>query len=79
MPDETESAVSAWLSNADTKREIAIAKRHLAVIGGDPAQAWILAIAVEILAALNVYEMTTLTEVTDELPEPEDDEPWKRS
>lgn len=82
MPDETESAVAAWLDSKETQREIDIARKRLIRVGGNPDQAWLLAILVELLANLNIYADPPdipVVEVEELFPdEDEDDEPWKR-
>lgn len=81
MSDETESAVAAWLDDAGTQREVAIARKRLALLGGDPSHAWVLALLIEILANLNVYGDPTNPdgEAVIEFPDEDDDmEPWQR-
>lgn len=76
MPDDVESAVAAWLDQVSVQREIQIAKKRLARMGGNPDHAVWLALGIEILAALNIYELTTIEEVVDDDTEPP--EPWRK-
>lgn len=80
MIDDTESAVAAWLDAKETKREIKVAHKRLLAMQStlDPI---LLAMLVEILAALNVYGSPDPEPGDPEdllLDDGEDDEPWKR-
>lgn len=68
MPDETESAVAAWLDSPSTVREVKIAMGRL---GCDQYQATLFALCIEILAAVDLYGPPT-----DDDPD-DPDEPWK--
>ena len=79
LPDETDSAVAAWLDSSDTQREIAIARYRLAQLNStlDPVA---LALGIEILAALALAPLDETVELPAEMPEmddDDDDEPWR--
>ena len=77
MPDERESAVAAWLDNASTKKEIAIARQRLAKMGSG-ADAVLFALGIEILAALEIYGCDTETDADSPYSDLDDDDlPWR--
>ena len=73
---EDKSAVAAWLDLPSTKQEMTAARKRLALLGTDPGLAPFFVLGIEILAALEVYEITTLDSVT-ELPPEDPKEPWQ--
>jgi hypothetical protein len=77
MPDETESAVAAWLDHADTRREMQIIKDRFP--RWSDYQVTTMALMMELVVALNIYgSPTATTETLIELPDDdEDDEPWR--
>lgn len=74
MPDpQYESAVQAWLDQDDTIREVAMVQKKIPHVS--QYQAVMLALGVQILAALEVYGAEEPP--PQEFPESEDNEPWK--
>ena len=87
MPEsEHESAVAAWLDNADTKREFKIIQDRFP--RWNEYEVTTMALLMEIVVALNVYGSGVDVDVVDMTADPdklmeylEDDEPeepWKR-
>ena len=72
MPDEHESAIAAWLDSASTKRELGILNARFP--NWTEYERYSFALQMEMLVALDVYEIT-------ELPPPDDDppEPWRKA
>jgi hypothetical protein len=76
MPDETESAVAAWLEHADTRREMQIIQSRFPK--WNDYQVTTMALMMELVVALNIYGSPTLTELPKDDDE-DDDEDWRRS
>ena len=71
---EHESAVQAWLDHPATVAEVEVVKKKIPMVS--QYQAVMLALGVQILAALEVYG--TEVEPPEEFPDPnDDDEPWR--
>ena len=75
MPEpQYESAVQAWLDHPATVQEVAMVRKKVPDVS--QYQAILLALGVQILAALEVYG--TEVEPPEEFPDPnDDDEPWR--
>ena len=86
MADEHESAVAAWLDDADTKRELKIIQDRFP--RWNEYEVTTMAMLMELIVALNIYgsgvdvdvvDMTTDPDkLMDMLDDDEDDEIWKR-
>jgi hypothetical protein len=78
VSDEHESAFAAWYNSPETQREIAVIRRTFPHGEWDCAltdyQVVQLALQMEILVALDVYEIPDI-----DPPEPPPDEPWRRA
>jgi hypothetical protein len=82
MPDETESAVAAWLEHADTRREMQIIQSRFPK--WNDYQVTTMALMMELVVALNIYgspsqvELTATDEKLLDLEDDDDDkEPWR--
>jgi hypothetical protein len=77
MPDEHESAFAAWYNSPETQREMTVIRRAFPHGEWDCAltdyQIVQLALQMQILVALDVYE------VPPETPPDDDPEPWRRA
>jgi hypothetical protein len=71
MSAEHESAVAAWLDNPTTQREIAVLTERFPK--WTPYEIYSFALQMEVLVALDVYEITDLP------PDDPPDEPWKKA
>ena len=68
MPDEHESAVAAWLDSPSTKRELGILNQRFP--DWTPYERYSFALQMEMLVALDVYEITELPPPDDARPNP---------
>jgi hypothetical protein len=75
MPDETESAVAAWLEHADTRREMEIIKNRFP--RWSDYQVTTMALMMELVVALNIYGSPTTEKLIEIEDEDDPPEPWR--
>jgi hypothetical protein len=71
MSNEHESAVAAWLDSPTTQREVAVIRKRFP--SWTEPQVYAFALQMEMLVALDVYEITDLP------PDDPPDEPWRKA